>query len=71
MGDYTLPEEKIQVVRVPTLLLDGGASFPWVQATAKAVVAHLLQGRHQTLAGQEHNFNAPVLAKALISFFQL
>ena len=30
MGDYSLPTERAASVMVPTLVIDGGASFPWI-----------------------------------------
>lgn len=69
MGDYSLPEERIKEVQTPTLVLDGGASFPFVQETARAVAERLPQGQHRTLEGQQHNVDARVLAPALEEFF--
>ena len=70
MGDYALPEAKIREVQTPTIVLDGGASFPFIQEAAQAVVALLPHGRHRTLEGQQHNVDAAVLAPALTEFFQ-
>jgi pimeloyl-ACP methyl ester carboxylesterase len=70
MGDYSLPIEQIRAVRVPTLVLDGGASYPWIRDTAQAVVDHLEVGQHRTLPGQQHNFDPGALASALAEFFQ-
>lgn len=70
MGDYSLPVDQLKAIPIPTLVLDGDATFPWLRETAKAVVDQLPQGQHQTLAGQTHNFSAPVLAAALKNFFK-
>jgi hypothetical protein len=69
MGDYSLPAERAAAVTVPTLVLTGGASFAWMGATGEALAAVLPHGHHATLAGQEHNVDATVLAPALREFF--
>ncbi len=69
MGDYSLPEEHIKAVTIPTVVLDGGASFPFIQETAEAVGKLLPDAQHQTLEGQTHNVDAAVLAPALAAFF--
>jgi pimeloyl-ACP methyl ester carboxylesterase len=69
MGDYSLPTERAAQVTIPTLVLDGGASFPFLHPTAQALVAALPNGRQSTLEGQSHDVAAEVLAPALEEFF--
>jgi pimeloyl-ACP methyl ester carboxylesterase len=69
MGDYSLPTERAAQVTIPTLVLDGGASFPFLHPTAQALAATLPNGRQQTLEGQSHDVAAEVLAPALTEFF--
>ena len=69
MGDYSLPTDRIARVAMPTLVLDGGASFDWMGQTAQAITDALPDGRRQTLPGQEHNVDPTVLAPALEAFF--
>jgi hypothetical protein len=69
MGDYELPTGRIAKVTVPTLVLDGGASFDWMGQTAQTTVDALPDGRRQTLAGQGHDVDPAVLAPALAAFF--
>jgi pimeloyl-ACP methyl ester carboxylesterase len=69
MGDYTLPVEHVEEVKIPTLVLDGGASFPFMHVTAQALVEHLPNPQHRTLEGQRHDASAEALASALIEFF--
>jgi pimeloyl-ACP methyl ester carboxylesterase len=69
MGDYSLPTERAAQVTIPTLVLDGGASFPFLHPTAQALVAALPNGRQRTLEGQSHDVAAEVLAPALTEFF--
>jgi pimeloyl-ACP methyl ester carboxylesterase len=69
MGDYSLPEAKAARVTAPTLVLDGGASFGFMGATAEALAKALPKGQRKTLEGQEHNVDADVLGAALKEFF--
>src|SRR5262249_36253597 len=70
MGDYSLPTERVGAVRVPTLVLVGGASMPWMAETAKALVDLLPNGQQRTLEGQEHNVAPEAMAPALAAFFE-
>jgi pimeloyl-ACP methyl ester carboxylesterase len=70
MGDYSLPVEVASSVRVPTLVLAGGASFPFMRETAWALAEILPQGRHRILEGQEHNVDSAVLSPVLEEFFE-
>jgi len=69
MGDYTLPVERVAEVKIPTLVLDGEASFPFMHVTAEALVEHLPNPQHRTLEGQRHDASAESLAAALAEFF--
>jgi pimeloyl-ACP methyl ester carboxylesterase len=69
MGDYSLPTERAAAVAIPTIVLDGGASFGFMGPTAEALAKVLPQGKRVTLAGQEHNIDPTVLAPALKEFF--
>jgi pimeloyl-ACP methyl ester carboxylesterase len=69
MGDYTLPVAVAAAIRVPTLVLVGGASFGFMAETADALVDLIPDARRVTLEGQEHNVDPAVLAPALVEFF--
>jgi pimeloyl-ACP methyl ester carboxylesterase len=69
MADYSLPEEKAARVTVPTVVIDGGASFGFMGQTADALAKVLPKGQRQTLPGQEHNVDPNVLGPALKEFF--
>jgi pimeloyl-ACP methyl ester carboxylesterase len=69
MGDYSLPADEVARVTIPTLVLDGGASFDFLGVTAAALAKALPNGRRQSLAGQEHNVDPTVLGPALAEFF--
>jgi pimeloyl-ACP methyl ester carboxylesterase len=69
MGDYTLPAERVKQVTVPTLVLDGGASFPFMSITAQALADLFPNGQRRTLEGQSHDVSAEALAPVLTEFF--
>jgi pimeloyl-ACP methyl ester carboxylesterase len=69
MGDYSLPTERAKAVTIPTIVLDGGASFGFMGPTADALATALPHGQRRTLAGQEHNIDPTVLGPALKEFF--
>ncbi len=69
VGDLTFPPvEQLRAIKVPTLVLDGGAASPIAPAAAQ--VAQSIPGaRHQSLDGQPHNVDDSVMAAALTEFF--
>jgi pimeloyl-ACP methyl ester carboxylesterase len=69
MGDYSVPTDLATSVRVPALVLVGGASFPFMRETAAALSNALPRGETRTLEGQSHDVAADVLAPALVEFF--
>jgi pimeloyl-ACP methyl ester carboxylesterase len=69
MGDYSLPNERAAAVTVPTLVLDGGASFAGMAEAAEALAEALPQGRRRTLEGQGHDVDPKALAEVLVGFF--
>jgi pimeloyl-ACP methyl ester carboxylesterase len=70
MDDYAPPTELAASVAIPTLVLTGGASMPFMHGTAAVLVEALPNGRHQLLEGQEHNVSADALAPVLTEFFR-
>lgn len=69
MGDYSLPTETAAAVTIPTIVLDGGASFGFMGPTADALAKAIPRGQRRTLAGQEHNIDPSVLGPVLKEFF--
>ena len=67
--DNAIPAEQIARVAVSTLVLDGGASFAFIHATASALARLLPHAQHRTLAAQTHAVQAEALAAALAEFF--
>jgi pimeloyl-ACP methyl ester carboxylesterase len=70
MGDYSLPRERIAAIKIPTLVLDGSASFPFIGPTAEALAKTLPKGRRVTLQGQRHDAAPEAIAAALKTFFR-
>jgi pimeloyl-ACP methyl ester carboxylesterase len=69
MGDYLAPLALAETVTVPTLVMVGGASFPFMRTTAEALANALPEGRLQVLEGQEHNVADDAMAAALRGFY--
>jgi pimeloyl-ACP methyl ester carboxylesterase len=70
MGDYSLPTERAASVTVPTLVIDGGASFEWIGNTAEALARTIPNAKRLTLEGQTHDVSPQVLAPVLAEFFK-
>jgi pimeloyl-ACP methyl ester carboxylesterase len=69
MGDYSIPLDKAARIQAPTVILVGGASFPFMRQTAEALAKALPRGETRTLEGQEHDVAPEVMASALAEFF--
>jgi pimeloyl-ACP methyl ester carboxylesterase len=70
MGDYSLPTERAAAVTVPTLVIAGEASFPFMHETARALANTIPDAQTRTLEGQEHNVDPAVLAPVLVEYFK-
>jgi pimeloyl-ACP methyl ester carboxylesterase len=70
MGNYSLPTERAAAVTVPTLVLDGGASFAGMAESAQALADVLPDGQRRTLEGQGHDVDPSVQAPVLVEFFK-
>jgi pimeloyl-ACP methyl ester carboxylesterase len=68
MGDYSIPTETAASVKVPTLVLAGGADMPFMRETAQALADAIPDGHVRFLDGQGHNVDPTVLAPALKEF---
>ena len=68
MGDYSIPTETAASVKVPTLVLAGGADMPFMRETAQALADAIPDGEVRFLDGQGHNVDPTVLAPALKDF---
>ena len=68
MGDYLLPKEQAVKVRVPTVVMAGSTSFPFLPETADALAKMLPSGEYRLIEGQEHNVSPEVLAPVMKAF---
>jgi pimeloyl-ACP methyl ester carboxylesterase len=69
MGDYSLPTEQAAAVTIPTLVIVGGADFPWMRASAQALANIIPGAQTRILEGQGHNVAPEILAPVLANFF--
>jgi pimeloyl-ACP methyl ester carboxylesterase len=69
MGDYSLPIDSADRVKVPTIVITGGASFPFMRETAVALAKVLPLGETRVIEGQEHNISPEAIAPVLKTFF--
>ena len=69
MGDYSLPTDAAAQVKVPTLIVAGGADFPWMRETAQALAEAVPQGETRFLEGQGHDVDPSILAPVLVEYF--
>jgi pimeloyl-ACP methyl ester carboxylesterase len=71
-ADRTVPTARATALTIPTLIMDGGASYemmPFMRATAEALTKAIPQAKHQILEGQQHDVDAKVVAPVLAAFF--
>lgn len=69
MGDYSIPIDTASAVKIPTVVLAGGADFAFMRETAQALADALPNGEVRFLEGQGHNVDPKVLAPAIKDFF--
>jgi len=69
MGDYSIPVDGAASIKVPTMVLAGGADFPWMRQTAETLASALPDGQVRILEGQGHDVDPHVLAPVLTEFF--
>ncbi|MEU0990054.1 alpha/beta fold hydrolase [Streptomyces sp. NPDC005953] len=69
MGNGTVPTALLKGVGIRVMVVDGGASPPWMREAAALVSRALPRGRHRTLTGQTHEVAPHVLAPVLEDFF--
>jgi pimeloyl-ACP methyl ester carboxylesterase len=67
--DGTIPVDKASRVRVPALVLTGGADYPWMTDVGRRLADAMPNGRHRVLENQEHVVPPEVLVPVLAEFF--
>jgi hypothetical protein len=68
--DNSVPTGLAARVAVPALVIDGGASLPFMHDTARTLSQAMPHARQRTLEGQTHDINPGVLAPVLVEFFR-
>jgi len=68
LGDRSLPTELARALTIPTLVVAGGASMPFMRVTAHALANGLPSGQAQVLEGQTHDIEPAVLGPVLEAF---
>jgi pimeloyl-ACP methyl ester carboxylesterase len=72
MGDFdeggTIPEAVVRRIRIPTLVVAGGASPDFFRDTAGQLVELLADGRLTVIPGADHGAPADVVAPAIVEF---
>lgn len=67
--EASVPTERAARLAVPALILDGGASYPFMHTTAVALAKAIPDAEHRTLEGQTHEVSVEVIAPVLVEFF--
>lgn len=60
--------ERLPAVRSQTLVMDGGASPPWMREAIQTLARAIPGARYRTLEGQTHAVDPGALARALEEF---
>ena len=69
MGDFVLPVDRAASVKVPTIVMAGTASFPWMSESARALAQIIPDGELRMLDQQTHDVAPDVMASVLMEFF--
>ena len=69
LGDGAAPVKRSASVNVPTLVMAGGATFPFMHETADALAEAIPNAQRRTLEGQTHDLAADAVAPVLVEFF--
>ena len=67
--DRAVPTDRAAHLRVPALVMNGSASFPFMRDTARSLAEAMPTGRYRELPGQRHDVEAEVIAPVLADFF--
>ena len=67
--DGSVPIERVAHILAPTLVMNGGTSYPFMYETARTLSKAMPHAQIRTLQGQGHGPADDVLAPALKEFF--
>jgi pimeloyl-ACP methyl ester carboxylesterase len=68
--DSSVPVERAKRVSVPTLIITGSQTYPFMSEAAKTLAKAMPNARQHILEGQSHEVSAEALAPILIEFFK-
>jgi pimeloyl-ACP methyl ester carboxylesterase len=69
MGDYKVPTKRFASIKVPTIVIGGGASPAELQNAVRDVANAVPNAQRRMLEGQTHEVSAEAIAPVLIEFF--
>lgn len=69
LGEGAVPEDVAKAITIPTLVMDGEKTMPFMHPTADRIARLIPNAQRKTLAGQTHQASAAVVAPVLIDFF--
>ena len=67
---HAAPVERAAAVTIPALVMNGGASFPFMYDVAQSLSKAMPNAQLRTLEGQRHDVSLEVLAPVLVEFFK-
>lgn len=67
--DCAVPTERAARVHMPALVMSGGASYPFMEETARTLSNAMPHAEMRVLEGQRHDVSPVALAPALNAFF--
>ena len=68
--EASIPIERAARVKIPTLVMSGSESFPFMEETARVLIKAMPIAQHRILPGQTHEVLSDALAPVLIEFFR-
>jgi pimeloyl-ACP methyl ester carboxylesterase len=67
--DASVPAARAATLTIPVVVMSGGASYPFMTDTARALSRAIPYAELRTLPGQTHDVNPDILAPVLVNFF--
>jgi len=67
--DASVPTARAAHVAVPTLVINGGESYPFMSVAGVALAKAIPDAQHRTLEGQTHEVAPEAIAPVLLEFF--
>ena len=69
LGDFSMPQEQLKGVTVPTLVVDG-TTMPWISTACQVLAGVLPDVTRATLDGQPHNVDPGAIAPVITNFLR-